>query len=55
MLNFIIGHPHTLASPERSMLNRAKASKNVRSSRLEVFCKKGVLKIFTTFTAKHFC
>ena len=26
-----------------------------RSSRLEVFCKKGVLKDFTKFTEKHLC
>ena len=26
-----------------------------RSSRLEVFCKKGVLRNFTTFTEKHLC
>ena len=29
--------------------------KNKRSSRPEVFCKKGVLKNFTEFTGKHLC
>ena len=28
---------------------------NYRSSRLEVFCKKGVLKSFVKFTGKHLC
>ena len=27
----------------------------IRSSRPEVFCKKGVLKNFTKFTGKHLC
>ena len=29
--------------------------KNIRSSRPEVFCKKGVLRNFTKFTGKHLC
>ena len=28
---------------------------NIRSSRTEVFCKKGVLKSFPKFTGKHLC
>ena len=28
---------------------------NQRSSRLEVFCKKGVIRNFTKFTGKHLC
>ena len=31
------------------------ALKNVRSSRPEVFCKKGVLRNFAKFTGKHLC
>ena len=30
-------------------------NKNSRSSRPEVFCKKGILKNFTQFTGKHLC
>ena len=29
--------------------------RNSRSSRSEVFCKKGVVRNFTKFTAKHLC
>ena len=36
------------------MLNLAQTTK-IRSSRPEVFCKKGVLRNFTKFTGKHLC
>ena len=31
------------------------SDRRVRSSRLEVFCKKGVLRNFAKFTGKHLC
>ena len=33
----------------------SKSDRGCRSSRSEVFCKKGVLRNFTKFTGKHLC
>ena len=38
-----------------AMLKTVKVLMNVRSSRPEVFYKKGVLKNFAKFTGKHLC
>ena len=39
----------------RSNLSKTSAQINYRSSRPELFCKKGVLRNFPKFTGKHLC
>ena len=46
-----------MATMDRSRLGNKflKTRSNERSSRPEVFCKKGILRNFTKFTGKHQC
>ena len=49
-------HPNFLCFSKLSIGTRRRfPPSKYRSSRLEVFCKKGVLKIFAKFRGKHLC
>ena len=46
---------HDTLSPESIFCSSSVSSFKLRSSRPEVFCKKGVLRNFAKFTGKHLC